>query len=95
MKKFTIVSTDKSVCPDGVASIKERTYRQNYNNSDITKYLILHYERRERIPGHTMQSILVQSTILKGTFLCHWGKERIEGIGSSQEASRPGKNCSH
>jgi hypothetical protein len=80
MEKFTIVSTDTSVCPGSVASLKERTYRQNYNNADITKYLILHYERRQRIPGHTMQSILVQSTIPKGTFLCHWEKSGLKAL---------------
>jgi hypothetical protein len=80
MEKFTIVSPDKSVRSGGAVPLKEKTYRQNYNNSDITKYLILHYERRQRIPGHTMQSILVQSTIPKGTFLRHWEKSGLKAL---------------
>jgi hypothetical protein len=66
LEKFTIVPKDKSAHPNAV--VRQKVYKQNYDHHDITKYLIMHYEC-QHIPGHIMQSILLLTTIPKGSFI--------------------------
>jgi hypothetical protein len=51
VEKFAIISKDKSACSNAV--VKQKVYKQNYNNHDIAKYLIMHYAHHH-IPGHMM-----------------------------------------
>jgi hypothetical protein len=77
MEKFTILANDETVVSNAV--VKKKVYKQSYSNNDIMKYLIMHYER-QHIPGHTMQSILLQTTIPKGSFIRHWKKSGLKAL---------------
>jgi hypothetical protein len=77
MEKFKIVAKDKSVCSNAVVKLK--VYKQNYNNHDLTKYLIMHY-KGQKILGHTLQTILLQTTVPRATFLSHWEKSGLRSM---------------
>jgi hypothetical protein len=72
MEKITIVAKDKASSAGSRGGIvKPKAYCGNYNNHDIIKCIIMHYERNDMF-GHKLQSILLQTTIPRGSFLQHW-----------------------
>jgi hypothetical protein len=77
MEKFNIVAKDKSVRPNAV--VKQKVYKQNYNNHDLTNYLIMHYKGQKNL-GHTLQTILLQTTVPRATFLRHWEKSGLKSM---------------
>jgi hypothetical protein len=79
MEKFTIVPKNKSSSKRATRVIKKKTYRQNYSHLDLEKFLLLHYEKQS-ILGHTLQSILVQTTVPKATFLRHWERSGLKNM---------------
>jgi hypothetical protein len=68
MEKITIVAKNKSSSAGSKGIVKPKAYRGNYNNHDIIKYIIMHYERSHMF-GHKLQSILLQTTIPRASFL--------------------------
>jgi hypothetical protein len=85
MEKFTILPTNsKSSTSKGVVKLNKKGYRLNYNNLDIEKYLRMHYEQNH-IYGHTLQSILIQTTIPRPTFLCHWEKSTLKAMSKANK----------
>jgi hypothetical protein len=84
MEKFTIVATDKSSSTRSSGVVKPKVYRQNYNNHEIMTYTIMHYERKHNF-GHTLQSILLQTTIPRGSFLRHWENSGLKGMSKAKK----------
>ncbi len=72
------MNKDKSAYPNADV-VKQKVDKQNYNNQDSAKYLIMHY-KHQHIPEHTMQPILLQTTIPKALFLCHWEKSGLRAL---------------
>jgi hypothetical protein len=78
MEKISIVAKDKYVRPNAV--VKQKVYKQNYNNHDLTNYMIMHYKQGQNNVEHTLQSILLQTTVPKATFLRHWEKSGLRSM---------------
>ena len=52
--------------------IKRSVYRDKYNDHDLARHLIVHYQR-QHIYGHTMQSVLI-ATNIRRVNLCVIGR---------------------